>query len=139
MLEGLDPARANGSCKHVCLAETAGIAAGLELAPVVIEVDVSGLDLFFELGEARHHGAPIPPECLRPLDPRPLPDTSGWSDPFCRRNHTDCLAAMELPFSRRLLREAAAEADRRWWRDGYSFDQFKAVVDELSRRVPTNG
>ncbi len=70
LAEGLDPKCATSGCKHVALAETPGIAAGVLLplvdgvptlgeafaGPVVLAVDVSGLDLFFELGEARHHG-----------------------------------------------------------------------------------
>jgi hypothetical protein len=54
---GLDPALATSPCNHVCLAETAEIAAGGDMGSVVVEVDVSGLDLFFELGEAHHHGS----------------------------------------------------------------------------------
>jgi hypothetical protein len=78
---GLDPSRANGNCKHVCLAETAEIAAGTDVGEVVLEVDVGGLDLFFELGEARHHDTVIGPERLRVLDPQPAPILDGWSDP----------------------------------------------------------
>jgi hypothetical protein len=37
-------------------------------------VDVSGLDLFFELREARHHGSPIDPIRLTVLDPQPSVD-----------------------------------------------------------------
>lgn len=57
----IDPTASGLKCKHVCLAETAEIAAGVDVGDVVLEVDVSGLDLFLEMGEARHHGAPIEP------------------------------------------------------------------------------
>lgn len=128
--EGLNPALARTPCKHVCLAETAEIAAGLGLPGVVVEVDVSGLDLFFELGEARHHATLIEPSRLGLLDRQPGDDATGWSDPAWRRNHTDCLAVGGLPFSRVLLRKAAEEADCRWGGE-YNLDQFKAVVAEL--------
>jgi hypothetical protein len=89
---GLDPALATSPCNHVCLAETAEIAAGVDVGSVVVEVDVSGLDLFFELGEARHHGSVIGPERLRLLDPQPAPILTRWSDPGWRRNHSAWIA-----------------------------------------------
>ena len=80
------PARKTKSlCKHVCLASTPEIAAGtmekrrraqripLDVEYPVLEVDVAGLDLFFELGEARHHGSVIGPERLHLLEPQPAP------------------------------------------------------------------
>src|SRR3954451_4542915 len=76
---GLDPKQSHATCAHVALDETPGMAAAVLLptdgqgvryraagfAPrVVLAVDVSGLDLFFELGEARHHDTVIQPERL---------------------------------------------------------------------------
>jgi hypothetical protein len=129
---GLDPQRANSPCKHVCLAENAWTAAGLELANVVLEVDVSGLDLFFECGEARHHGAIIEPERLRVLDWPPAPIKIGWSDPAWRRNHSDCIALLDLPLSRPLLNETDEEVRRRWPYDGPDIDRFRSVLAELA-------
>jgi hypothetical protein len=143
LADGLDPAKANGPCKHMCLAETPEIAAAtmevrrrfngipLDVEFPVLEVNTEGLDLFFELGEARHHGGRIGPERLALLDPQPAPITTGWSDPAWRRQHSDCLVLAGLPLSRRGLHAARAEADRRW---GYAhtFEQFRAVARELA-------
>jgi hypothetical protein len=129
---GLDPARANDLCKHVCLAETGEIAAGVDVGSVVLEVNVSGLDLFFELGEARHHGTAISPERLRVLDPQPAPVLTGWSDPGWRRNHSDCIALRGLPLSRRLLNAADEECRRRWPWDDFDEERFKRVLGELA-------
>ena len=46
LVHGLDPPPANSPCRHVCLAETAGIAAGLDVGSVVLEVDVWARPLF---------------------------------------------------------------------------------------------
>jgi hypothetical protein len=54
--------------------------------PVVLVVDVSDLDLFFELGEARHHAADVEPWRLRVMDPQPTPDMAGWRDPALGRH-----------------------------------------------------
>jgi len=129
---GLDPDRADGNCKHVCLAKTAEIAAGVDVGSVVLEVDVSGLDLFFELGEARHHDTAIGPERLRVLNPQPAPIATGWSDPGWRRNHSDCIARRGLPLSRRLLNAADEECRRRWPWDAFDDDRFRAVLAQLA-------
>lgn len=130
LVRGLDPQRSNARCKHVCLAETPYIAAGVEIADVVLEVDVSGLDLFFELGEARHHDTLIEPERLRVLDWQPAPMKLGWSDPAWRRNHSDCIALLDLPLSRRRLNAADKEMRRRWPYDGYDDARFRSVLAE---------
>jgi hypothetical protein len=140
---GLDPAQGSGGCQHVCLAATAEVAAAtMELRRMfnaipfnveftVLEVDVDGLDLFFEVGEARHHGDPIPSERLRVIEPPPAPVTTEWMNPAWRRQHSDCLALAGLPLSRRVLRTARDEADRR---HGYehSFEQYRAVAVQLA-------
>jgi hypothetical protein len=97
----------------------------------VLEVNVEGLDLFFELGEARLHGSVIGPDRLSVLDPQPAPDTTDWSDPASRKQHTDCLVLAGLPMSRRVLRAVRDEADRR---HGYehTFEQYRAVAVELA-------
>jgi hypothetical protein len=143
--DGLDPARARSDCKHVALAETPGIAAGVLLplidgvptladgfaSPVVMAVDVGGLDLFFELGEARHHGRPINPDRLKVLDPQPSVDMTGWSDPAWRRNHSDCIALRGYPLARRLLNAASDELERRYPYDGFDEERFRQILDEL--------
>jgi len=58
--EGLDPQRSRLKCKHICLAETAEIAAGLDLGAAVLRVDVTGLDL----RSYRRHLAVVPQESL---------------------------------------------------------------------------
>ena len=145
--EGLDPARARSRCRHVALAETPGIAAGVLLpqldgvpalaegfpGPVVLAVDVSGLDLFFELGEARHHGDAIEPGRLEVLDPQPRVDMTGWSDPGWRRNHSDCIAQLGYPLDRRLLDAAQDELDRRYPYDAFDDQRFREILDALSR------
>lgn len=147
LTEGLDPSCARSPCKHVALAETPGVAAGVLLplvdgvptlaegfaSPVVIAVDVSGLDLFFELGEARHHGAPIDPIRLKALDPQPSVDMTGWSDPAWRRNHSDCIALCGYPLARRLLNAASDELARRYPYDGFDDERFRQIVDALTR------
>ena len=144
---GLDPQCARLACKHVALAETSGIAAGVLLplvdgvptlaegfaGPVVLEVDVSGLDLFFELGEARHHGSPIEPVRLSALHPQPEVDMTGWSDPAWRRNHSDCIALRGYPLDRRLLNAASAELGRRYPYDAFDEERFHEILDELKR------
>jgi hypothetical protein len=129
---GLDPGRASSPCKHVCVAETAEIAAGVDVGSVVVEVDVSGLDFFFELGEARHHGSVIGPERLGILDPQPAPVLTGWSDPGWRRNHSDCIALGGFPLSRRLLNAADEECRLRWPFDPFDEDRFRGVLAELA-------
>lgn len=148
LARGLDPGLCNRpDCKHVALASTAGIAAGVLLpkedgvpyvadgfaAPVVLEVDVSGLDLFFELGEARHHDTVIDPLRLLVMDPQPAPNLAGWSDPYWRRDHSDCLVRHDLPLSRRLLNEATEEFNRRY-PYGAAGDAWRQVVAELVKR-----
>src|SRR3954451_8539062 len=64
LAHGLDPKQSRATCAHIALAETPGIAAAVLLPtdgqgarhraagfapPVVLEVDASGLDLFFEM------------------------------------------------------------------------------------------
>jgi hypothetical protein len=145
---GLDPGRSQAPCKHVALADTPGIAAGVLLpkpdgvptlpegfaGPIVMAVDVGGLDLFFELGEARHHGFPIEPGRLTVLDPQPTADMTGWSDPAWRRNHSDCIALLGYPLDRRLLNDATAELVRRYPYDGFDDARFRQLLDELPPR-----
>lgn len=150
LTDGLDPSRAGSLCKHVALAETPGIAAGVLLplvngtptlaegfaGPVVMAVDVSGLDLFFELGEARHHGAPIDPIDpirLKVLDPQPSVDMTGWSDPGWRRNHSDCIALCGYPLARQLLNAASDELARRYPDDAFDDERFRQILDALTR------
>jgi hypothetical protein len=146
LTNGLDPSRARLRCKHVALAETPGIAAGVLLplvdgtrtlaegyaSPVVLEVDVSGLDLLFELGEARHHGARIGPSRLTVFDLPPDVDMTGWSDPAWRRDHSDCLALRGRPLDRRLLNAAEAELARRYPYDAFDDARFGRILDELT-------
>lgn len=139
---GLDPQQGTHPvCKHVCLAETEWIGAwvaeqfGHEEPLALLEVDVSGLDLFFELGEARHHGAVIEPERLRVVDPLPAPIGTGWSDPGWRRQHSDCLVQLDLPLSRRLLKEADEVLLRRWPYDGYDDARFRSILAELAEGI----
>jgi hypothetical protein len=150
LVNGLDPAYGDGSCKHLCLAATAEIAAGTmdkrrrfgqipyDVEFPVLEVDVSGLDLFFELGEARHHGDLIPPERLRLLEPAPAPVLTGWSDPASRRQHSDCLALAGYPLSRRILQAARDEADRRFNYE-WTTEQHRALALELAERATGAG
>ena len=93
--------------------EVAPVVEGFDL-PVVLQVDVSGLDLFFEFGEARHHSAVIESSRLRVMDPQPAPNLTGWSAPYWRRDHSDCLVLHDLPLSRRLLNEATDEFNMRY-------------------------
>ena len=80
MRDGLDPAFCKPkNCKHICLALTPGLAAHLIEGGTVIAVDTSGLDLFFECGEARHHGSVISSQRLTVLEKLLLPTTAGWS------------------------------------------------------------
>lgn len=144
---GLDPMWAQSTCKHVPLAETPGIAAGVLLPlvddvptlaeglanSVVLAVDVSGLDLFFELGEARHHGRPIDPICLTVLDPQPRVDMRGWGDPAWRRNHSDCIALRGYPLDRRLLNAANDELAHRYPYDRFDEERFRVILDALKR------
>jgi hypothetical protein len=107
----------------------------MDVGAVVLEVDVSGLDLFFELGEARHHEGIIPADRLRVLgDPQPAPIKVGWSDPGWRRNHSDCLARRGYPLSRRLLNAADAEMQARWPFDPPDENRFKQLLQELAQR-----
>jgi hypothetical protein len=129
------------------LAETPGIAAGVLLpqddgvpslrdglaAPVVLAVDVSGLDLFFELGEARHHGARIDPSRLEVLDPQPMVNMTGWSDPAWRRNHSECLALLGYPLDRRLLNAAEDELRRRNPYGAFDEHRFRDILDAMKR------
>jgi hypothetical protein len=137
LTNGLDPKRARSACQHVALAESPGIAAGVVLPRVdgaelvVLAVDVSGLDLFFELGEARHHGPPIDPMRLNVLDPQPRVDMAGWSDPGWRRNHSDCLALRGYPLDRRLLNAASEELARRYPYDQFDEERFREILDAL--------
>lgn len=134
--EGLLPL--SGSCNHVALAATPGIASAVPNVRQipepwkVLRVDTSGLTLFMELGEARYHGV-IAPERLSVVEPRPAPDFTGWSDPSYRVNHTDCLVAngRDPSIRRRLLREAWTEAQRRY--NWPSDEQYASVIDELRR------
>jgi len=140
------PSRAHSLCKHVALAETPGIAAGVLLplvdgvptlaegfaSPVVMAVDVSGLDLFFELGEARHHGSPIDPIRLTVLDPQPAVDMTGWSDPAWRRNHSDCIALRGYPLARQLLNTASDELARRYPYDAFDDERFRQILAALA-------
>jgi hypothetical protein len=144
LTKGLDPKCARSACQHVALAETPGIAAGVLLPqvdgvptlaegfarPVVLAVDVS-LDLFFELGEARHHGPSIDPMRLNVLDPQPGIDMTGWSDPAWRRNHSDCIALCGYPLDRRLLNAATDELARRYPYDAFDDERFREIVDAL--------
>jgi hypothetical protein len=147
LAHGLDPGMCQrDDCKHISLAQTPGIAAGVLLpkdedgvpyvvhtVPVVLEVDVNGLDLFFELGEARHHDTAIERQRLRVMDPQPVPDLLGWSDPAFRCDHSDCLDRHDLPLSRRLLNQASEEIDKRW-PYGASRATWRSVVAELALR-----
>ena len=147
LTKGLDPKCARSACKHVALAETAGIAAGVLLplvdgvptladgfaSPIVLAVDVSGLDLFFELGEARYHGLPIDAIRLNVLDPQPRIDMTGWSDPAWRRNHSDCIALLGYPLDRRLLNAASDELARRYPYDGFNERRFREILAALKR------
>lgn len=62
MQAGIDPAYGMfRKCKHSCIASTPGIAAEtMRIAGIedfeVFRLDVSEIHLFFELGEAGHHG-----------------------------------------------------------------------------------
>ena len=146
LTEGLDLNRAQSACKHVALAETPGIAAGVLLpvvdgaptlgeglaGPVVVAVDVSGLDLFFELGEARYHGAPIDPIRIQVLDPQPSVDMTGWSDPAWRRNHSHCIALRGYPLARQLLNAASSELAVRYPYDAFDDERFRQIVEELT-------
>jgi hypothetical protein len=132
LAQGVDPQRSTDRCKHVCFASTAEIAAGVEVGAVILEVDVGGLDLFFELGEARHHHGIIEPERLRVLDPQPAPVRRGWSDPGWRWNHSDCIALLDLPLSRRRLNAAEEVMRHRWPYDGYDRARFRSILDELA-------
>jgi len=124
----------------VCLSETPWIGAWLaeafgdEEPLTLLEVDVAGLHLFFELGEARHHGDVIGPERLGVVEPLPASINTGWSDPGWRWQHSDCLAHLGLPLSRRLLRAADEEMRRRWPHDAYDRDRFRRVLAELTAR-----
>ena len=145
--EVLDPNRARSACKHVALAETPGIAAGVLLplvdgvpmlaeglaSHVVLAVDVSGLHLFFELGEARHHGAQIDPIRIKVLDPQPGVDMTGWSDPAWRHNHSDCIALRGHPLARQLLNAVYEEFARRYPYDAVDDERFRQIVDTLTR------
>jgi hypothetical protein len=136
---GLDPEKtALDGCPHVCFAPTPELAAGtMKIVrgvdrPQVLEVDVSGLDLFFELGEARHHGDRLEPgRIVRLVEPAPTPAIAGWSDPFRRRQHSDCLARLGYPLDRRALSDAAHEADRRFGYD-HTRAQYLEVAVELA-------
>jgi hypothetical protein len=147
LARGLDPDRcARPDCKHVALAQTPGIAAGVLSpkedgvpyvvdgipAPVVLQVDVRGLHLFFEFGEARHHGTVIESSRLRAMDPQPAPDVTGWSDPAWRRDHSDCLVLNDLPLSRRLLNTATDEFNKRY-PYGADHGAWRQVVAEFVR------
>ena len=72
---------------HICLAERPQVAANFG---TVFRVDIEGLDVVWEEGEGRFHGA-IPPSRLTPLCYRPAPDWEGWSDPSIRGQHKACL------------------------------------------------
>ena len=145
---GLDPAAGAGDCKHVCFAPTPEIAAGTmqivrrpSLQPEVefrfLEVDVTGLDLFFELGEARHHGDRLEPDrVLRILDPTPAASIEGWSNPGDRRQHSDCLVLLGYPIDRRALRAARDEADRRYGYE-HTTEQYRSVALELAAQQRT--
>src|SRR4029450_237179 len=87
----------------------------------------------FMIGRAPHHGAPIEPERLTVLDWRPAPVSTRWSDPFFRRNHSDCIRRMQLPLSRRLLNAADEKVRQRFPDKGYDADRFRSVLAELSR------
>lgn len=146
LTDGLDPSRAQSLCKHVALAETPGIAAGVLLplvdgvptlaegfaSPVVMAVDVSGLDLFLELGEARYHGRPIDPIRLKVLDSQPSVDMTGWSDPAWRRNHSDCIALRGYPLARQLLNAASDELARRYPYDAFDDGRFRQILADLT-------
>jgi hypothetical protein len=145
LTSGLDPAATFGTCQHICFAPTPEIAAGTmeivrrpSLPPGVVfrvlEVDVSGLDLFFELGEARHHGERLEPDrAIRSLDPAPAASIEGWSDPARRRQHSDCLVLHGYPTDRRALRGARDEADRRYGYE-HTIEQHRSVALELATR-----
>jgi hypothetical protein len=146
LTEGLDPKCARSACKHIALAAAPGIAAGVLVQPVngvptlcgsragpvvVLAVDVSGLDLFFELGEARHHGPPIDPTRLTMLEPQPGIDMADWSDPYWRRNHSDCIALCGYPLDRRLLNAADDELARRYPYDPFDEKRFREILNAL--------
>jgi hypothetical protein len=148
LASGLDPTKVRlKECPHVCFAPTPEIAAGtMNIVrgvddPKVLEVDVSGLDLFFELGEARHHGERLEPgRIVRIVEPAPVPSTDGWSNPFVRRQHTDCLTRAGLPLDRRALRDAVHVADHRYGIE-HTRAQYLEIVHELAaaRAVRTSG
>lgn len=84
---GLQPRSRIGGCKHVCLAARAALAANFG---TVLRVDITGLELQFEHGEARSHD-PISRDRIRPLGYNPDPSFNGWRDPAWRGNHGACL------------------------------------------------
>jgi hypothetical protein len=139
LASGLDPAASQlEACPHVCFASAAEIAAGTMMLirgveiSCVLEVDVSDLDLFFELGEARHHGDRLDPgRVVRVIEPAPQPSIDGWSNPFRRRQHSDCLALLGYPLDRRALRHALPEADRRYGYE-HTAEQYRQVAIELA-------
>ena len=146
----LDPTEANSDCKHICFALTPEIAAATmeirrkfmgipaEVEFPVLEVDVSGLDLFFEFGEARHHGHRLERErVLGIVHPSPEPIIDGWSDPFLRRQHSDCLATNGYPLSRRALRAAREVADRRYGYE-HTVEQHRQIALELAAATAPN-
>lgn len=145
LASGLDPAKSQlEGCPHVCFGPTPEIAAGtMKLirgveTPCVLEVDVSELDLFFELGEARHHGDRLEPgRIIRVIEPAPTPSVYGWSDPFRRRQHSDCLALLEYPLDRRALSRALPEADRRYGYE-HTAEQYRQVAIELAATRSSN-
>jgi hypothetical protein len=144
LASGLDPEESEGLCKHVCFAPTAEIAAGTmevrrtfmgipdDVEFPVLEIDVSGLDLFFELGEARHHGERLSPDrVIRIVEPPARPTTDGWRNPALRRQHSDCLVLNGYPLSRLALNKARDVADRRFGYE-HSVEQFRQIAIELA-------
>jgi hypothetical protein len=141
--QGLDPSRSKSeNCRHTCLAATPEVAArivdswrvahGIPLAVEfpMLEVDIGGLDLFFEAGEARHHDT-VEPDRLRIFTQDVAPIAPEWLNPAWRFQHGDCLAGAELPLDRRILRSTNEEATR-LWPDGNSLEQWRALARDLA-------
>ncbi len=56
---------------------------------------------------------------------------TGWSNPYWRRNHSDCIALLGYPLDRRLLNAASSELARQHPYDAFDEQRFRGILDAL--------
>lgn len=124
--------------RHICLGWSPELSRNF--GPV-LEVDITGLPVEWELGEGRIH-EPISAERVLRILPEPItPNWDGWEDPLYRTNHRECLrrgalresepAALSPEVEARLVAAADDPTNDRvqWWETDSPITKSSAVTE----------